>query len=77
MSYREVLEMESSERLMTVGEVASWLGMSTPGIYKQCEKGSLPFHRIGEAIRFDRTEIEIYLASRKNLNISQSDKPKA
>jgi excisionase family DNA binding protein len=63
--------MESNERLMTVGEVASWLGMSTPWIYKQCEGGSIPFVRLGEAIRFDPEEIRVYLDKRRNLKRCQ------
>lgn len=59
--------MESDERLLSVGEVASWLGMSTPWIYKECGKGTLPFLRIGQALRFDPGEIRAYLESRRNL----------
>jgi excisionase family DNA binding protein len=59
--------MEGNERLLTVSELASWLGMSTPWVYKECEKGSLPFVRLGQALRFDRKEIEGYLQSRRNL----------
>jgi excisionase family DNA binding protein len=59
--------MESNDRLLSVGEVASWLGMSTPWIYKECEKGKLPFLRLGQAIRFDREQIKQYLGERKNL----------
>lgn len=62
--------MESSERLLTVGEVASWLGMSTPWVYKEVEKGSLPFLRLGQAIRFDPGEIKAYLTSRKGFRKS-------
>jgi len=68
--------MESNERLMTVGEVAEWLSMSTPWVYKAVERGDLPFCRIGNAVRFDKAAIEEYLASRKNLNISKLDKSK-
>ena len=59
--------MESNDRLLSVGEVASWLGMSTPWIYKECEKGTFPFLRLGQAIRFDREQIKQYLDERKNL----------
>lgn len=59
--------MEGNDRLLSVREVASWLGMSTPWIYKECEKGALPFLRLGQAIRFDRKEIERYLQTRSNL----------
>ena len=58
--------MESNGRLLSVREVAEWLSMSTPWVYKACECGTLPYHRIGEAIRFDPEEIKTYLESRRN-----------
>lgn len=68
--------MESNEYLLTVRQLAKWLNMSLPWIYKASERGDLPFHRIGNAVRFNRMEIEAYLASRKNLNIGKPDKSK-
>ena len=59
--------MESKDHLLSVREVAEWLSMSTVWIYKECEKGTLPFLRLGEAIRFDREQIKQYLDERKNL----------
>ena len=59
--------MESNDRLLTVKELASRLAMSVPWIYKACEHGALPYHRIGEAIRFDPGEIKAYLETRRNL----------
>ena len=41
--------------------------MSRVWVYKQAEKGLLPFHRVGEAIRFDPEEIRTYLNVRKDL----------
>jgi len=55
------------ERLLTPKEVAEWLRMSLPWVYKACECGTLPYHRIGEAIRFDPEDIRQYLQTRKNL----------
>lgn len=55
------------ESLLTPKEVAAWLKMSLVWVYKQAEKGLLPFHRVGEAIRFDPEEIRAYLGSRKGL----------
>ena len=58
------------EPLLTAKEVATWLNMSLVWVYKKTEKGLLPFHRVGEAIRFDREDIRTYLESRKSLNKS-------
>jgi excisionase family DNA binding protein len=55
------------EALLTPQEVATWLKMSRAWVYKQAEKGLLPFLRVGEAIRFDPEEIREYLTSRKGL----------
>ena len=53
------------EPLLTPQDVATWLKMSRVWVYKQAEKGMLPFHRVGDAIRFDPEEIRLYLASRR------------
>lgn len=58
------------ESLLTPQEVATWLKMSRVWVYKQTEKGLLPFHRVGDAIRFDPDEIKVYLNSRKGLKRS-------
>ena len=55
------------ESLLTPQEVATWLKMSRVWVYKQAEKGLLPFHRVGEAIRFDPEEIRNYLDERRDL----------
>ena len=55
------------ESLLTPQELANWLKMSRIWVYKQAEKGLLPFHRVGDAIRFDPEEIREYLTSRKGL----------
>jgi len=41
--------------------------MSKVWVYKACERGLLPFFRIGDAIRFDPKEIDVYIESRKGL----------
>lgn len=56
-----------SEPLLTPRELADWLKMSRVWVYKQAEKGLLPFHRVGVAIRFDPEEIRNYLNERKDL----------
>ena len=55
------------ESLLTPKEVATWLKMSLVWVYKQTEKGLLPYHRVGDAIRFDPGEIRAYLETRRGL----------
>ena len=55
------------EPLLTPQELADWLNMSRVWVYKQTERGMLPFHRVGEAIRFDPAEIRHYLGERRDV----------
>ena len=55
------------ESLLTPQELATWLKMSRVWVYKQAERGLIPFHRVGEAIRFDPIEIRAYLESCRSL----------
>jgi len=55
------------EPFLTPQELANWLKMSRVWVYKQAEKGLLPFHRVGEAIRFDPEEIRAYLSERRGI----------
>jgi len=76
-----VEELQTSkgfEPFLTAQQVADWLNMSLVWVYKAAEKGLLPFHRVGEAIRFDPNEIRSYLNERRNLNktYEQSRNPK-
>jgi excisionase family DNA binding protein len=56
-----------TEPLLKPQEVAIWLKMSRVWVYKQAERGLIPFHRVGEAIRFDPNEILSYLNERRNI----------
>ena len=64
----ELLKPKGFEPLLTAQQVAAWLNMSLVWVYKAAEKGLFPFHRVGEAIRFDPNEIQSYLNERRNLN---------
>jgi excisionase family DNA binding protein len=63
----KLLTSEEFERLMTVQQVATWLNMSITWVYKQVEKGLLPFHRVGGTIRFAPSEIQSYLNGNRNI----------
>jgi excisionase family DNA binding protein len=58
---------EKFEPFLTAQQVAIWLSMSLVWVYKAAKKGLLPFHRVGEAIRFDPNEIQSYLNWRRNI----------
>ena len=59
------------ENLLNPSEVAIKLNMSKVWVYKACERGLLPFFRIGDAIRFDPQQIDAYIESRKGLKRSE------
>jgi excisionase family DNA binding protein len=52
------------ERLMTVREVASRLGVCTALVYRLCQRNELRPLRIGGALRFHADEVESFLARR-------------
>lgn len=63
-------ELQTSKRFepfLTAQQVAAWLNMSLVWVYKAAEKGLLPFHRVGEAIRFDPSQIKQYLNERSGI----------
>jgi excisionase family DNA binding protein len=74
----KLLTSKGFEPLMTVQQVAVWLNMSAVWVYKRAEKGLLPFHRVGETIRFDPNEIQSYLNGRRNIRktYNESRNPK-
>ena len=69
----QLINPKGFEPLLTAQQVAAWLNMSLVWVYKQAEKGLLPFHRVGEAIRFDSEEIRAYLDERRSLRRSYGE----
>ena len=59
--------MTDMNNLLTPQQMANFLGMSRIWVYKQAERGLLPFYRVGDAIRFDPEEIEAYLRERRGV----------
>jgi len=55
------------ENLLNSGQVAEKLGMSEVWVYKEAEKGLLPYYRVGDALRFDPDDIRAYLNQRKGI----------
>jgi len=64
---------EMPEPLLSVKELALWLGMSNVWTYKATQKNLIPFIRVGEAIRFDPKEIRSYLNNRRGITKSYGE----
>jgi excisionase family DNA binding protein len=54
---------DQPERLLTINEVAAWLGVSKAWVYDHAtrKKPFLPCVRLGELARFRRSEIERFI----------------
>lgn len=52
----------SSPRLMTAQETAKILGVSKNRLYELAKNGLIPSCRLGRQVKFDRTQIEEWLA---------------
>jgi len=57
-------EIRESDRMLSVREVAKYLGVSTATVYKMCEKDELPNSRVSNAIRVHPKDLAA-LARRK------------
>jgi excisionase family DNA binding protein len=55
--------VDAPDRLLTIRELADWLNVSRPQVYRLCEQG-LPFYRVGDR-RFDREAVLAWLEDRK------------
>ena len=58
------------DRLLTINEVAEWLGVSKAWVYDHAtrKKPFLPCVRLGEITRFRRTEIESFIQEHARSN---------
>lgn len=64
----------SQQRLLTAGDVARHLGVSTRWIYGQVDEHQMPAYRLGDrALRFDLDAVTTWLESRKIGTWSQPD----
>jgi excisionase family DNA binding protein len=54
------------EELMTIVEVAKFTKLKVPTLRKYVAKESIPFQRLGSAIRFKPSEIQAWVDSRSH-----------
>ena len=52
----------AKERLMTAGEVASYLHCSLSTVRRMVQRDVVPHYRLGKLVRFRRSEIDAWLA---------------
>jgi len=57
--------MQETDRLLTVEEVAAYLGVSTKTVYRWLRSGSLQGHRAGWTWRVHRSVLDEWLANRR------------
>jgi excisionase family DNA binding protein len=56
-----------TDRLMTVEDLAEYLGLPVATIYKQRSEGTgPPGMRLGKYVRFKRTDVEAWLESKRD-----------
>lgn len=54
--------------MYSVSEVARMFGISAPTVRRWQYSGELPHHKIGRQVRFDRQDLEAFLAKRRNVS---------
>ncbi len=59
------------DRLVSVGELASFLNVSTAVIYRLIGEGTLPYVRVGRQVRFSPTAIRQYLDAQRSGGMRQ------
>ena len=52
-------------RLSTAKEISQLLSVPPTWVYAEARKGAIPHVRLGRYVRFDRAEIERWIAERK------------
>lgn len=56
---------EISTRMLTVDEVASYLGLSRQRVYALTSTRGIPFHKIGRSVRFNPPDIDKWLEGQR------------
>ncbi|GAC1421037.1 MAG: hypothetical protein NVSMB64_29930 [Candidatus Velthaea sp.] len=57
-------------RLLTVRDVADRTGLSRQYIYNIIDRGQLPAHRFGAAVRVDSNDLETFIAAQRTLKVN-------
>ena len=61
--------------LITINEVARWLGLSTVTVWRRCRDGKLQFIKVDRALRFRPKDVKEYL--NQHCQLKDEPAPKA
>jgi excisionase family DNA binding protein len=64
-----------AEELMSVCQLAAHLGVSKDGIYRKTAGNELPFVKVGRLVKFRRSEIDRWLASKSVPDLTSLSAP--
>jgi len=56
--------VENDDGLMSLKELAEYLGVSKDWIYQRTAKNEIPFGKVGRFVKFRRSEIDRWLSTR-------------
>jgi excisionase family DNA binding protein len=67
-----------TEPLLTVPEAAAYLRVKPRTVYQWVWRRRIPFLKAGSAVRFSRTELDVWLArrNRKETRLAPTSKPR-
>lgn len=66
----------TSDRWLSVEEIAGYLGIKRDTVYKWIERKKMPAHKIGSLWKFRRDEIDGWVLSGDASNSSHTKKPR-
>ncbi|MBA2248580.1 MAG: helix-turn-helix domain-containing protein [Chitinophagaceae bacterium] len=66
LSGQKNLASDDTEILMNVKDVARFLKVETAFVYTACNKGEIPFLKIGKLYKFKKTDVLKWLEKEKN-----------
>lgn len=55
------MNLEVTDRWLSVQEIAQYLGVSKETVYRWLEKGKIPAHRVGKLWKFKTAEVDEWI----------------
>jgi excisionase family DNA binding protein len=62
------LAQSASPRMLTLKEAAQELGICRRSVERHIERGELRVHRFGRAVRIDKSDLETFVRSKRDLS---------
>ncbi len=64
---------ELEDRWLSIGEICSYLGVSSDTVYKWIEKQGMPAHRMGRLWKFKKDEVDDWVKSGEAADKNERD----